>query len=43
MSLFGGREGEGAVDYFACLLRETDKKEFSFREIESEIVRRQPR
>ena len=43
MSLFGGREGEGGVDYFARLLRETDKKEFSFRGIESEIVRRHPR
>ena len=31
------------VDYFTGLLRETDKKEFSFRGIESEIVRRHPR
>ena len=40
---FGGREGERVVDYFRDLLRETDKKEFSFREIESKIVRRHPR
>ena len=40
---FGGREGERGVDYFRGLLRETDKKEFSFRGIESEIVRRHPR
>ena len=30
-------------DYFTGLLRETDKKEFSFRGIESEIVRRHSR
>ena len=29
---------ERGVDYFRGLLRETDKKEFSFRGIESEIV-----
>ena len=40
---FGGREGERGVDYFRDLLRETDKKEFSFRWIESKIVRRHPR
>ena len=31
------------VDYFTGLLREIDKKEFSFRRIESKIVRRHPR
>ena len=40
---FGGREGERGVNYFRGLLRETDKKEFSFRGIESKIVRRQSR
>ena len=35
--------GERGVDYFTVLLRETDKKEFSFRGIESELVRRHPR
>ena len=40
---FGDREGERGVDYFRGLLKETDKKEFSFRGIESEIVRRHPR
>ena len=40
---FGGRDGERGVDYFRGLLRETDEKEFSFRGIESEIVRRHPR
>ena len=40
---YGGREGERGVDYFTGLLRETDKKEFSFGGIESEIVRRHPR
>ena len=40
---FGDREGERGVDYFRGLLRETDKKEFSFRGIESKIVRRHPR
>ena len=33
-----GREGERGVDYFRGLLREIDKKEFSFRGIESKIV-----
>ena len=28
---FGGRKGEREVDYFRSLLKETDKKEFSFR------------
>ena len=41
MGLVVGRER--GVDYFTGLLRETDKKEFSFRGIESEIVRRHPR
>ena len=41
--VFGGREGERGVDYFTGFLRETDKKEFSFRGIESEIVSRHPR
>ena len=40
---FGGREEERGVDYFRGLLRETDEKEFSFRGIESNIVRRHPR
>ena len=40
---FGGGEGERGVDYFTGLLRETDMKEFRFREIVSEIVRRHPR
>ena len=43
MGLVVGRERERGVDYFRCLLRETDKKEFSFRGIESKIVRRHPR
>ena len=38
-----GMVGERGVDYFTGLLRETDKKEFSFRGIESKIVRRHPR
>ena len=40
---YGGREVERGVDYFTGFLREIDKKEFSFRGIESEIVRRHPR
>ena len=32
---FGGREGDRGVDHFRGLLRETDKKEFSFRGIVS--------
>ena len=40
---FGGMEGERGVDYFRGLLRESDKKKFSFRGIESKIVRRHPR
>ena len=43
MGMVVGREREREVDYFRGLLRETDKKEFSFRGIESEIVRRHPR
>ena len=43
MGWFGGKEGERGVDYFTGLLKETHKKEFSFRGIESEIVRRHPR
>ena len=39
----GGREGDSGVDYFRSLLRETDKKEFSFRGIESKLIRRHPR
>ena len=31
------------VDYVRGLLREADKKEFSFRGIESKIIRRHPR
>ena len=38
-----GREGERGVDYFRGLRRETDKKEFSCRRIESRIVRIHPR
>ena len=38
-----GREGERGVDYFRGLLRETDKKKFSFRGIVSKIIRRHPR
>ena len=41
MGLVVGRER--GVDYFRGLLRETDKKEFSFRGIESKIIRRHPR
>ena len=40
---FGGREGERGVDYFRGLLKEIGKKEFSFRGIESRIIRRHPR
>ena len=40
---FGGRERKKGVDYFRDLLRETDKTEFCFRGIESEIARRHPR
>ena len=39
----GGREGERGVDYFRGLLRETDRKEFSFGGIERKIIRRHPR
>ena len=42
MSLVG-RKGERLVDYFRGLQSETDKKEFSFRGIESKIVRGHPR
>ena len=38
-----GREREIRVDNCRGLLRETDKKGFSFRGIESKIVRRHPR
>ena len=31
MGLVVGREEEGGVDYFTSLLKQTDKKEFSFR------------
>ena len=40
---FGGRKELRGVDYFRGLLRETDKKEFSFRGIESKIVGKHPR
>ena len=40
---FGGRKRERGVDYFRGLLKVTDKKEFSFRGIESMLVRRHPR
>ena len=44
MGLVVGRERERErMDYFRGLLRETDKKKFSFRGIESKIVRRHPR
>ena len=43
MGMVVGRERERGVDYFTGFLMETDKKEFSFRGIESEIVRRHPR
>ena len=42
MGLVVGREREGLA-FFGGLLRETDKKEFSFRGIESKIVRRHAR
>ena len=38
-----GLVGRRGVDYFRGLLRETDKKEFSFRGIDSKIVRRHSR
>ena len=41
MGLVVGRERE--FDYFRGFLRTTDKKKFSFRGIESKIVRRHPR
>ena len=41
MSLVEGRVR--GVDYFRDLLRESDKKEFSFTGIESKIIRRHPR
>ena len=41
MGLVVGRER--GVDYFRSLLRETDKKEFSCRGIESKIFRRHTR
>ena len=34
---------ERGVDYFRGFLRETDEKEFSFRGIENNIVRRHPK
>ena len=40
---FGGREGERGVDYFRGFLWDTDKKKFSLRGIESELIRRHPR
>ena len=41
MSLVAGRER--GVDYFRGMLRETDKKEFSFSGMERKIVRKHPR
>ena len=41
MDLVEGREREG-FDYYRGWLRETDKKEFSFRAIDSKIIRRHP-
>ena len=38
MGLLVGREGERGVDNFRGLLRVTDKKEFSFRRIESKML-----
>ena len=38
-----GRVGERGVDYFTGLLRETDKKEFSCRGIDSKVIRRHPK
>ena len=45
MGLVVGREREGltTLEVFRGLLRETDKKKFSFRGIESKIVRRHSR
>ena len=43
MGLVEGRERERGVDYFKGLLRKNDKKEISFRGIESKIIRRHPR
>ena len=43
IGLVVGREREKGVDYFKGLLREIDKKEFSFRCIESKMIRRHPR
>ena len=44
LGIMGLVEGGGrGVDYFRDLLRKTDKKEFSFRGIESKIIRRHPR
>ena len=40
---FGGRAEERGVDYSRGLLRETGKKKFSFRGIESKIIRRHSR
>ena len=40
---FGEREEERGVDYFRGFLRETDKNEFSFRGIESNIIGGHPR
>ena len=43
LSIMGLVIGRERVDHFRGLLREIDKKEFSFRGIESKIVRRHPR
>ena len=43
MGLVERRERERGCDYFRGLLRDTDKKEFSFRGIDSKIIRRHSR
>ena len=43
LGLVEGRERERGDDSFRGLLRKTDKKEFSFRGIESKIIRRHSR
>ena len=43
MGLVEGRKRERGIDYFRGLLREADKKEFSFIGIESKIIRRHSR
>ena len=43
LGIMGLVEGRRGVDYFRGLQSKTDKKEFSFRAIESKIIRRHPR